>query len=390
MFMEKIKITLKTFFGLENVLKEELAELGYTNVEIQNRAVQLEGNWKDVYFLNLHVSCAINVLVELKKFRINEEKDLYKECMKIKWNKLFDASKTFAIRGSVHSRIFSHSQYPFLLVKDAIVDTFSNEENTRPDVNTKSPQVAFDLYIKENFVTISLNTSGVPLFQRGYRTETGDAPLNEVLAAGMIRLSGWNRKSTFVDPFCGSGTLLIEAAFLAAGIPSNIDRQHYAFKNFNNFDATLWGEIYNAANKRCNGLDFEILGSDKDPEMIVKARRNLRGLPILNLISFKTASFDELSQPEKGGVLICNPPYGERIGDRVEEMYGNLGDWFKKEMKGFDCWVISSNEEALKNIGLKPDKKIKLFNGDLECSFRKFRIFEGSRKDFVISRKESI
>ena len=388
--MEKIKITLKTFFGLENVLKEELAELGYTNVEIQNRAVQLEGYWKDVYFLNLHISCAINVLVELKKFRINEEKDLYKECMKIKWNKLFDASKTFAIRGSVHSRIFSHSQYPFLLVKDAIVDTFSNEENTRPDVNTKSPQVAFDLYIKENFVTISLNTSGVPLFQRGYRTETGYAPLNEVLAAGMIRLSGWNRKSTFVDPFCGSGTLLIEAAFLAAGIPSNIERQHYAFKNFNNFDATLWGEIYNAANKRCNGLDFEILGSDKDPEMIVKARRNLRGLPILNLISFKTASFDELSQPEKGGVLICNPPYGERIGDRVEEMYGNLGDWFKKEMKGFDCWVISSNEEALKNIGLKPDKKIKLFNGDLECSFRKFRIFEGSRKDFVISRKESI
>lgn len=388
--MEKIKITLKTFFGLENVLKEELAELGYTNVEIQNRAVQLEGNWKDVYFLNLHVSCAINVLVELKKFRINEEKDLYKECMKIKWNKLFDESKTFAIRGSVHSRIFSHSQYPFLLVKDAIVDTFSNEENKRPDVNTKSPQVAFDLYIKENFVTISLNTSGVPLFQRGYRTETGDAPLNEVLAAGMIRLSGWNRKSTFVDPFCGSGTLLIEAAFLAAGIPSNIERQHYAFKNFKNFDATLWDEVYNSANKRCNELDFEILGSDKDPEMIVKARRNLRGLPILKLISFKTASFDELTQPEKGGVLICNPPYGERIGDRVEEMYGHLGDWFKKEMKGFDCWVISSNEEALKNIGLKPDKKIKLFNGDLECSFRKFRIFEGSRKDFVISRKESI
>ena len=384
--MDKIKITLKTFFGLENVLKEELAELGYTNVEIQNRAVQLEGTWKDVYILNLHVSCAINVLVEIKKFRINEEKDLYKECMKIKWNKYFDASKSFAIRGSVHSRIFSHSQYPFLLVKDAIVDTFNSEENKRPDVNTKAPQVGFDLYIKENFVTISLNTSGVPLFQRGYRTETGDAPLNEVLAAGMIRLSGWNRKSTFVDPFCGSGTLLIEAAFLAAGIPSNIERQHYAFKNFNNFDASLWDEVYNSANKRCNELDFEILGSDKDADMIITARRNLRGLPILKLITFKTASFDELNQPEKGGVLICNPPYGERIGDRVEEMYGQLGDWFKKEMKGFDCWVISSNEEALKNIGLKPDKKIKLFNGDLECSFRKYRIFEGSRKDFVINR----
>jgi putative N6-adenine-specific DNA methylase len=387
--MDKLKITLKTFFGLENVLKEELAELGYSDVEIQNRAVQLVGTWKDVYFLNLHARCAINVLVELKKFRINEENDLYKECMKIKWNTFFDSSKTFAIRGAVHSRIFSHSQYPFLLVKDAIVDTFTKEENKRPDVNTKAPQVAFDLYIKENFVTISLNTSGVPLFQRGYRTETGDAPLNEVLAAGMIRLSGWNRKSTFVDPFCGSGTLLIEAAFLAANIPSNIERQHYAFKNFKSYDEALWHEVYQSANKRCSELDFEILGSDKDAEMVTIARRNLRGLPIHKLITIKTASFDELTQPEKGGVLISNPPYGERIGDRVEEMYGELGDWFKKEMKGFDCWVISSNEDALKNIGLKPDKKIKLFNGDLECSFRKYRIFEGSHRDFVINKLEN-
>lgn len=387
--MEKIKITLKTFFGLENVLKEELAELGYSDVEIQNRAVQLVGTWRDVYFLNLHARCAINVLVELKKFRINEENDLYKECMKIKWNTFFDSSKTFAIRGAVHSRIFSHSQYPFLLVKDAIVDTFTKEENKRPDVNTKAPQVAFDLYIKENFVTISLNTSGVPLFQRGYRTETGDAPLNEVLAAGMIRLSGWNRKSTFVDPFCGSGTLLIEAAFLAANIPSNIERQHYAFKNFKSYDEVLWNDVYQSANKRCSELDFEILGSDKDAEMVTIARRNLRGLPINKLITIKTASFDELTQPEKGGVLISNPPYGERIGDRVEEMYGELGDWFKKEMKGFDCWVISSNEDALKNIGLKPDKKIKLFNGDLECSFRKYRIFEGSHRDFVINKLEN-
>jgi len=385
--MDNLKITLKTFFGLEHVLKEELEELGYKNIDIQNRAVQLVGSWKDVYFLNLHARCAINVLVELKKFRINDEKDLYKECMKIKWSSIFDANKTFAIRGSVHSRIFSHSQYPFLLVKDAIVDSFINENDARPDVNTKSPQVAFDLYIKENFVTISLNTSGVPLFQRGYRSETGDAPLNEVLAAGMIRLSGWNRSSTLVDPFCGSGTLLIEAAFLAAGIPSNIERQHYAFKNFKNFDQSLWNQIFESANKRTKELDFEIVGSDKDPEMIVKARRNLRGLPILKLITFKSAAFDELTQPEKGGVLISNPPYGERIGDRVEDMYSQLGDWFKKEMKGFDCWIISSNEEALKNVGLKPDKKIKLFNGDLECSFRKYRIFEGSHKEFVISQK---
>ena len=240
----KMWITLKTIFGLEEVLSEELKELGFEHVEILNRAVRVEGTWKDVYYLNLHVRCAISVLVEIKKFKIRNEEELYERCMKIKWTKYFTKDKTFAVKGAVFSDLFRHSQYPHLVVKDAIADTFRKEFDERPDVNVKSPQVMFDVYIRNQDVTISLNTSGVPLFQRGYREAVGLAPLNEVVAAGLIRMSGWDKKSTFVDPFCGSGTLLIEAALMAAGIPPQLERTHFAFKNFANFQPEIWEEIF--------------------------------------------------------------------------------------------------------------------------------------------------
>lgn len=385
--MEKIKITIKTIFGVEEVLKEELNELGYQDVTVLNRAVQIEGTWKDVYFLNLNLRCAMSVLVELKKFRIRDEQDLYKQCMKIDWTSYFSIEKTFAVRGAVQSKLFSHTQFPFLLVKDAIVDTFRNEKGERPDVNIKTPQVVFDLYVRENDVTLSMNTSGAPLFQRGYRTEVGQAPLNEVAAAALIRLSGWDRKSTFMDPFCGSGTLLIEAALLAGGIPSNIDRQHYAFKNFKNYDAALWEEIYSKAPRTCKAFDFEIIGSDIDSDMVMMAKRNLRALSIGRFVTVNTASFEEVKKPAENGTLICNPPYGERMGEEIEEMYEKLGDWFKNELKGFNCWVISSNEEGFKSIGLKPSRKVKLYNGDLPCSFREYKIFDGFRKDLFVQEE---
>ncbi len=386
--MEKLTITIKTIFGVEEVLKEELNELGYNDVTVLNRAVQIQGDWKDVYYLNLHLRCAMSVLVEVKKFKIRDEQDLYKQCMKIDWTEYFDIDKTFAVRGAIQSKLFSHTQFPFLLVKDAIVDTFRDKLGERPDVNIKTPQVVFDLYIKETQATISLNTSGTALFQRGYRTEIGQAPLNEVAAAALIRMSGWDRKSTFMDPFCGSGTLLIEAALLASGIPSNIDRQHYAFKNFKGFDAQIWEEIQSKATRLCKGFDFEIIGSDIDSDMMMMAKRNLRGLPIGRFVTVNTASFDEVKKPTDNGTLICNPPYGERMGEEIEDMYQGLGDWFKNELKGWNCWVISSNEEGFKSIGLKPSRKVKMYNGDLECSFREYRIFDGFRKEFVKGMKE--
>jgi putative N6-adenine-specific DNA methylase len=254
---------------------------------------------------------------------------------------------------------------------------------------TKSPQVVFDLYIKEDFVTLSLNTSGAPLFHRGYRFEVGEAPMNEVVAAGLIRLSGWDKKSAFIDPFCGSGTILIEAALLAANIPSNIERVHYAFKNFKNYNEALWEGIYHKANKRAAEFDFPIIGSDIDSEMVLMAKRNLRGLPVSRNVSITTAPFNEVKKPADKGTLICNPPYGMRIGENIEEMYAELGDWFKNELKGYSCWVISANEDALKHVGLKPDSKVKLYNGDLECSYRQYTIFDGFRKD-VLQREHNV
>ncbi|MES2799772.1 MAG: class I SAM-dependent RNA methyltransferase [Bacteroidota bacterium] len=376
-----LTITLKTFFGLEEVVIEELKELGYEEgVVALNRAVQLKGTWKDVYFLNLHCRCVITVLVQIAEFDLRQEEDLYKQAMKIDWASLFSVDKTFAVKGAVFSDLFKHSQYPFLLVKDAIVDAFRKQTGERPNVNVKSPQVLFDLYIREKKATISLNTSGTPLFQRGYRENAGEAPLNEVVAAGLIRMSGWDRKSTFVDPFCGSGTFLIEAAFLATGIPSNIERQHYAFKNLKNYNAELWTEIYEASQKRITALPCKIIGGDINDEMILKTRRNLRALPFGRFVETKSGPFEQFTSEGESGVMISNPPYGIRMGDNIEEMYDEIGTWMKHSMSGYACWILSSSEEGLKALGLKPDKKFKVYNGELECSFRKFSVYDGSKK----------
>ena len=380
-FFSEHTITLKTFYGLEGVLKSELEEFGYKNVEVLNRAVQVKGNWKDVYFLNLNVRCAISVLVQITSFKIKSEEDLYKKALMINWNEYFSVDKNFAVKGAVFSSIFRHSQYPFLLVKDAIVDVFRNKSNERPNVNVKSPQVLFDVYINNENVTISLNTSGAPLFQRGYRQSVGEAPLNEVVAAGLIKLSGWDKKKPLIDPFCGSGTLLIEAALMAANIPPCIERFHYAFKNFENYKSDVWEEIYSQAEKKCNSLEPKILGFDQNPDMVLKAKRNLRGLPIGRFVKVEISDFQSIKDIEiSNGIMISNPPYGERMGENMEELYQELGDFMKNKLKGFECWIISSNESALKSVGLKPSRKMRLFNGDLECSFRNYSIYEGSKK----------
>jgi putative N6-adenine-specific DNA methylase len=375
-----MNIVVKTFFGLEEVLQEELAELGYAKTEKLNRAVRLEGTWKDVYFLNLHLRCALTVLVELRTFQLKEENDLYKEASKIDWTSLFTVTKTFAIKGAVNSTLFKHSQFPFLLVKDAVADAFRKEENARPDVNIKTPQIVIDLYVREKEGVISINTSGLPLFHRGYRQSTGEAPLNEVVAAGLIRLSGWDKKSAFIDPFCGSGTILIEAALLASGIPSNIERTHYAFKNLKNFDSAMWDEIYDGATRSVKELPCTISGSDSNPEMAMKAKRNLRGFSFGRFIDVTVDSFENSAIPEGPGILISNPPYGERMDTDVETLYKGIGDWFKQSLQGYDCWIISSSEHGFKSLGLRPDRRIKLYNGDLECSFRKYAIYDGSKK----------
>lgn len=376
----ELKITLKCFFGFEQTLGEELIELGYDKIEFLNRAVRINGSWEDVYFLNLYIRCAISILVEIEHFFIKSEDDLYKKASGIYWNEIFSANKTFAIKGAVFSTLFKNTHYPFLVLKDAIVDCFRETQNERPNIDLKKPQVLFDLYIKENEVTISVNTSGLPLFQRGYREEVGEAPLNEVVAASLIRQSGWDRTTTFMDPFCGSGTILIEAAFLATGIPSNIERQHYAFKNLNNYDEKLWNEIYGSAPRIVRSLPCEIIGSDISDEMIMKTRRNLRSMSFGRFVKTSVLPFDQVTKTEEKLFILTNPPYGERMETDIPELYDTLGTWMKHSMTNSEAWIISSSEEGWKSIGLKPTKKTKVFNGDLECSFRKFEIYDGSKK----------
>lgn len=378
---EKLTITIKTFFGLEEVLKSELEEMGYSDVVVLNRAVQVKGKLADVYKLNFHLRCAISVLVEVKQFKIRKEEDLYTECLKIKWDELFTVDKTFAVKGAVFSDVFRHSQYPFLLVKDAIVDTFRKNTDERPNVNVKKPQVLFDLYVNQNVCTISMNTSGAPLFQRGYREATGLAPLNEVVAAGLLRMSGWDKKSQLIDPFCGSGTILIEAALMACDLPPQLERHHFAFKNFKNFDTELWNSIRDAVDTRVRELPCEIKGWDISDEMVLKSRRNLRGLPIGRFIKIMQGDFKDVQGAEEGGMVVTNPPYGERMGEEIIEMYEEIGTWMKHNMTGYTCWILSSNMEAFKSVGLKPSHKVKVYNGDLECSFRKYDIYSGSKKN---------
>lgn len=373
-------ITIKTVFGLEEVLKDELADLGYEKATVLNRAVQIDGSWDDVYKLNVHLRCAISILVQLKVFKINKEQDIYDQARTMNWPALFDLNKTFAVKGAVFSDLFRHTQYPFLLVKDAIVDSFREATGDRPNVDIKTPQVMFDVYVNNREVTISLNSSGAPLYQRGYREAVGLAPLNEVVAAGLLKLSGWDMKTDLYDPFCGSGTILIEAAMMAANIPANYERTHYAFKNLKNYKPEVFDAIIDSIPRRITELPCKIEGSDQSAEMVTKTRRNLRGLPIGRFVNVSVEDFDKVKKPSEKGIVITNPPYGERMGDEIEEMYEEIGNWMKTEMTGYECWLLSSNMEAFKKVGLKPSKKLRIFNGKLECSFRNYSIYEGSKK----------
>lgn len=378
-----MELVAKTFFGLEDVLAQELKELGADNIEKQNRAVSFEGDWDMVYKANLTLRTAISILTPIQKFKINTEKDLYKNVSKIPWEEYFSPDKTFAVKGAIHSDLFNHSQYPLLLVKDAIVDTFRKSSGIRPDVNLKAPQVLIDVHLAYDEVQISLNTSGEPLFKRGYRYYMHQAPLNEVTAAGLVLMSGWDRKSTFVDPMCGSGTIAIEAGLIANNIPPNINRTAFGFKNYKNFDPEKFQNIVASFNNKPLKQDFSILGFDKDPYVIQGAKDNLRHTSLARNVKFEMQDINhpkvELEAP---GVIITNPPYDERLEvEDVEELYSQLGDYFKTHAKGFHCFILSADKLALKAVGLKTSSRNILFNGKLKCGFFSYDIYEGSKKE---------
>ena len=384
-----MEIVAKTLFGLEQILAKEIQALGGENVELGNRVVKYEGNVDLLYSSNLWLRTAISILKPIKTFRFRDEEDLKYKFTKLNYSKYLSLSDTFAVKGAVNSNLFRHSGYPLLLLKDAVADHFRDRFNKRPSVDLAKPKILFDLHIDNHTCTISLNSSGAPLYQRGYRKKTGEAPINEVVAAALIKISGWDAKSNFIDVFCGSGTIPIEAALIANGIPPNIARKQFSFMNWPDFDQERWDKIRKSAPAQPKrDLDFKIIGSDTDGDMILMARNNVKALPLGKTISFETKDFKDQDPPEGNGVLISNPPYGERLEDYdINELYQNIGNYFKHKLPGYNCWIISSNMEALKHIELKPSQKTTIFNGSLNCDFRKYEIFEGSLIEHKYGRR---
>ena len=382
-----MKILVKTLFGLEEVLAEELRQMGVEKIEMLRRAVRFEGDLKMLYRANYELRTAIRILVPFHTFKARNEHDLYKGIRKIDWSKKMKVTDTLAVDATTHSDYFNHSKYVALKTKDAIVDQFRDDTGRRPNVDVHYPTIRIQIHIHDENVTVSLDSSGEPLFKRGYRTEKLDAPISEVLAAGIIMLSGWKADCNFIDPMCGSGTIPIEAAMFAYNTPAQYFRKAFGFQTWRDYDERIWKGVRLDAEKRIRDFDYQILGFDKDFKATRISQHNATGAQMEDKIIFKRQKFEKLVPPEGGGWMIINPPYDERLQDLgIKELYQMMGNQFKQHFAGWQAWVISSNMGALKSIGLRPSRKIPLFNGPLECRLVKFEMYEGSRRKTVDMR----
>ena len=370
----------KTMYGLENILADELKELGAQQIKILNRAVSFKGDKGFMYKANLNLRTALRILKPITHFQAHNEKQLYQQLCKIDWSKYFDIDSTFATQATTHSEVFTHSKYASLVMKDAIADTFRKKIGKRPNVNPEDPDVSINLHIAKNTCTVSLDSSGKSLHKRGYKRNTITAPMNEVLAAGLILLSEWDKNSNFHDPMCGSGTILIEAALIAYNIPANIFRNKCGFEGWKDFDKDLWEKIKTIPLDKEKDYQGTITGSDNFQKAVRVSRENIESALLYDNIKVKNEDFFE-SKIQEGTFIVFNPPYGERIPIELDEFYQKIGDTLKHNYQDCTVWLISSDIEQLKFIGLKPSKKIKLLNSKLECSFRKFEVYDGSNKN---------
>lgn len=378
---DNFKLVAKTFKGLEEVLQKELMQLGATDLNIGNRMVEFNGNKELMYRANFHLRTALRVLKPIAEFKVKNEKELYDSIQTIIWSDYFDLKNTFAVDSVVFSDHFSHSKYVALKVKDAIVDQFREKFQKRPYVDTEDADVNISIHISNDICTVSLDSSGDSLHKRGYRLKTTKAPLNEVLAAGMILLSGWDKQSVLIDPMCGSGTLIIEAAMIANNIPPGIYRKRFGFETWKDFDSDLLEKIYEEDSPEIN-TKIEIIGSDISEIAIRISKENISNAGLKNKIELNIGPIENYMPPQvHSGIVITNPPYDERIKvHEINSLYKTLGDSFKNKYKGYEIWLLSSNFEAIKHIGLHPTQKITLFNGPLECKFLNYSIYEGSKK----------
>lgn len=377
---ENLQIQIKTFFGLEEILASELKKLGARDIEIKNRAVNCIGDLGFLYKINYSLRTALKILVPIFEFKAYNEQKFYEKLFRFDWSEYLDTHQSFAIDATIHSERFHHSQFMTLKMKDAIVDFFQNKFKLRPNIDTKEPDIKFNLHIDRDLVTISLDSSGDPLFKRGYRKEQGEAPINEVLASGMLQLAGWDGKGNFLDPMCGSGTLLIEAGMIALDLPAQIFRKKFAFQNWKNFDKDLFAKIKEVRVNKVKEFSGKIIGYDIDSKMISIAQTHITTAEMQDIIEIKKQDFFQSKKEVFPLLVVFNPPYNERITIREEDFYKKIGDTFKHHYPNTLAWLISSDLEAVKKIGLRPSRKIKLFNGKLECRFLQYEMYEGSKK----------
>ena len=381
---ERFKMVAKTMVNLEEVLAEELRQMGALNVTPITRAVEFEGDMRLLYRANYCCRTALAILKPFAEFDANNDQELYDQVYRIRWEKILDVDCTFMIDSTTSGEVFTHSYYAALKTKDAIVDRFRRNFGKRPSIDTEAPDYKFNLHIRDNHVTLLMNSSGDSLHKRGYRQGVGVAPINEVLAAGLLKLAGWQCDCNFYDPMCGSGTMLIEAAMMANNIPAQYYRQRFGFMRWKEFNLGEWKSVKNEEDRKIGALDFdfEIWGNDIDEQVIQQCEKNLEYTKLHHDVMLHIGDFADQEPPEGKTLIVTNPPYGERI--KVEDlnaMYEKLGDTFKQKYgKDCDVWLITSDFEAMKHIGLRPSAKIPVQNGALDCRFLHFELYDGSKK----------
>lgn len=379
---QEFELIAKTFQGLEEVLAQELTELGASNIEIGRRMVSFTGDKAMMYRANFCLRTAIRILKPIKHFTAKTADEVYEAVKSIEWENYLDNMSSFAVDAVVFSNEFRHSKFVAYKVKDAIVDYFREKTGNRPSVRINNPDVSFNIHVAEDQCTLSLDSSGESLHRRGYRQEQVEAPLNEVLAAGMILMTGWRGECDLIDPMCGSGTIPIEAALIARNIAPGVFRKEFGFEKWKDFDQDLFDSIYNDDSQE-REFNHKIYGYDNNPKANEIATHNVKAAGVTKDVILKIQPFQQFEQPAEKSIIITNPPYGERIssGDLLD-LYQMIGERLKHAFIGNDAWILSYRDECFDQIGLKPSIKIPLFNGALECQFRKYQLFDGKYKVF--------
>jgi len=379
---ESFELIAKTFQGLEEVLAHELIELGANDVQIGRRMVSFSGNQEMMYRANFCLRTAVRVLKPISHFRARNADDVYKAVKEIEWKDILDLDTSFVVDTTVYSTEFRNSKFVAYKVKDAIVDYFMEREGKRPNISVANPDLRLNIHIAEDNCTLSLDSSGESLHLRGYRTATVEAPINEVLAAALIKMSGWKFDCDLIDPFCGSGTILVEAALMARNIYPGVFRQKFGFENWKDFNPELLSSIFeDDSNERT--FEHRIVGSDINLRAVEAALANAKAAGVADLITVEQREIRDFKKPEMPAVLITNPPYGERLRpEDLSDIYRTLGEKLKREFQGGEAWIISSREELFDSMRLRPSFKVPLQNGSLDCELRKYVTFEGKLDNF--------